>query len=112
MPQNCHSCIGDQDTLISIAELCWHQQGLAVPAVRYSYLFHVGHTFPMVIQINKSYKNQSLIGKHHTIVGNSKLDKHTYLVEYSWQAKCLDAPKYPRTVEQDLTVLTWKPEPN
>ena len=39
----------------------------------------------MVIKVNKSYKNQSLIGKHHAIIVNNKLDKHSYLVEYSWQ---------------------------
>ena len=35
------------------------------------------------------------------IVENSQLDKHSYLVEYSWQALCLDALRYPKTVGQD-----------
>ena len=42
MPQNCHSCVGNQDTPISIPDICWHQQGLVVLAVRYSYLFMWG----------------------------------------------------------------------
>ena len=39
----------------------------------------------MVIQVNKSDKNQNSICKCHAIVVNSKLDKHSYLVEYSQQ---------------------------
>ena len=39
MPQNCHSCTSNQDTLISVADLCQHWQGSAVLTVRYSYLF-------------------------------------------------------------------------
>ena len=60
----------------------------------------------MVIQVNKSYKNLSAIGKHCVIIGNSKLDKHSYLVEYSWQAQCLDALRYPKGVGQDPYPLT------
>ena len=45
--------------------------------------FHMGSIFPMVIQVNKSYKNQRSIGKCCVIMENIKLDKHSYLVEYS-----------------------------
>ena len=51
----------------------------------------------MAIQANKSYKNQSLA----VITENSKLNKHSHLVEYSWQTWCLEAPRYPTTVGQD-----------
>ena len=67
---------------------------------------HVGSIFPMVIQVNKSCKNQSSIGKHHVIIGSSKLNMHSYLVKYSWQAWCLDTPMYPKSIGQDLYPLT------
>ena len=69
----------------------------------------------MVIQVNKSYKNQSSIGKHHATVVNSKVDMHSYLVEYSWQAQCLNIPRNPKTIVQDpypLTVYTWNAKLN
>ena len=55
----------------------------------------------MVIQVNKSYKNQSSIGKYCAAAVNSKLDKHSPLVEYSWQAHCLDALRYTKAIGQD-----------
>ena len=101
MPENYHSCMGNQDTPISIADICQHWQALMVLAARYSYLFMWGLIFPMVFQVNKSSKNWSLIGKCCAIIGYSKLDKHSYLVEYSCQTQCLDAPRYPKTVVQE-----------
>ena len=44
--------------------------------------FHVESILLMVIQVNKSYKNWSSIGKCCVIVENSKQHKHSYLVEY------------------------------
>ena len=52
----------------------------------------------MVMQVNKSYKNGSLISKHCVIIENSKLEKHSYLVEYSWHVKCLDVLRYSKTI--------------
>ena len=60
--------------------------------------FQVGSILPMAIQANKFYKNWSLIGKLCAIVENSKLNKHSHLVEYSWQTQCLDTLRYPTTV--------------
>ena len=64
-------------------------------------IFPCGEHLPMAIQVNKSYKNQSSIGKCHVSIVNSKLDKYSYLVEYSWQAWSLDTLKYPKTIGQD-----------
>ena len=61
----------------------------------------VGSILLMAIQANKSYKNWSSIGKHCVIIENSKLNKHSHLIEYSWQTQCLDALKYTKTVGQD-----------
>ena len=61
----------------------------------------VGSMLQMAIQTNKSDKNQSLIGKWHIIVEDSKPNKHSHLVEYSWQTQCLDALRIPTTVAQD-----------
>ena len=38
----CHRCVSDQDSLISITDLCQHQQGSAVLIVWYSNLFRWG----------------------------------------------------------------------
>ena len=54
----------------------------------------------MVIQVNKSYKKWAQL-VNVVFIENSKLDKHSYLVEYSYQASCLDAQRYPKTVAQD-----------
>ena len=64
-------------------------------------IFSYGEHLPEGHQVNKFYKNWSFIGKHCVTIESSKLDMHSYLVEYSWQAQCLDAPKYPKTVGQD-----------
>ena len=45
--------------------------------------FQVGGILPMAIQVNKSYKNQSSIGKHCAIKESRILNKHSNLVEYS-----------------------------
>ena len=63
--------------------------------------FHVGNILPIVIKVNKSYKTWSSISKCCVIIEKSKLNKHSHLVEYSWQVQCLDALRYPKTVGQD-----------
>ena len=55
--------------------------------------FQVRSTLLVAIQVNESYKNQSLVSKCHAIAENSKLNKYSHLVEYSWQTQCLDAPR-------------------
>ena len=47
-----------------------------------------------------------MISKHCAIIGNNKLDKHSYLVEYTWQAQSLDLLMYPKSVGQDPYPLT------
>ena len=66
----------------------------------------------MVIEVNKSYKNESPIGKCQAIIENSKLGKQSYLIEYSCQAQGLDAPRYPKTVGQGPYLLTINRNPN
>ena len=48
-----------------------------------------------------------------TIMGNSKLNKYSHLVEYSWQTQSLDTLRYPTTVSQHpypLKAKTLNPE--
>ena len=59
----------------------------------------------MVIQVNKSYKNQSSIGKHHVLIETSELNKYSYLVEYSWQTQCLDTLRYAKTIGHNPCLL-------
>ena len=59
----------------------------------------------MVIKVSRSYKNESLIGICCAIIEDSKLEKHSYLVQYSWQVQCLDTLRYPKTIGQDIYPL-------
>ena len=48
------------------------------------------------------------------IVENSKLNKYSHLVEYSWQTWCLSTQRYPTTVRQDpylFKAKTWNASP-